>query len=282
MPLPKMILTDFDGTIKPSKAPVAESDLAALSELGRLGAVRAVATGRSLYAFARDWDPRMELDYLIYSSGLGACRWGPKGAGEALFSHRFDQALAQRALDACLSIKRGFYAFQPPPDCHRHVYHPPEGHPPTKGFLRRLEIYREFATPYDGGPLGPRGQFLITAPRGEMGEVREEFERLSPGLSLIYSTSPLGDDALWLEIFPPGVSKGAAAKKLAGSLGLDPGDCLAIGNDYNDLDLLAWAGRSYLTADAPEALRGLHPSAPASTGAPLAWLLGRLLSGQGG
>jgi hydroxymethylpyrimidine pyrophosphatase-like HAD family hydrolase len=92
----------------------------------------------------------------------------------------------------------------------------------------------------------------------------------------------MGDAALWLEIFPPGVSKGSAARSLARSLGFVPADCLAIGNDYNDLDLLAWAGQAYLTADAAEPLRGLYPAAPASTDAPLAWLAERLLAGGPG
>jgi hydroxymethylpyrimidine pyrophosphatase-like HAD family hydrolase len=114
-----------------------------------------------------------------------------------------------------------------------------------------------------------------------MEAVRADFERLSPGLSLIYSTSPMGDAALWLEIFPPGVSKGAAASRLAGSLGLSASDCLAIGNDYNDIDLLAWAGSAFLTADAAEALRPLYRPAPPSTAAPLAWLVERMAPREG-
>ena len=276
--LPKILLTDFDGTVKPPKGPVAEADIEALAELGRRGVVRVVATGRSLYAFVRDWDRRMEMDYLIFSSGLGACAWGPGGAGEMLFARSFAPDAAERALAASLALRRGFFAFEPPPECHRFLYLAPEGHPPTRGFLARMELYKDYGAPFLGEPLGPRGQFLITAPKAEMPEVREEFDRLSPGLSLIYSTSPMGDPSLWLEIFPPGVSKGAAAKELSGRLGLGPDDALAIGNDYNDLDLLEWASLSFLTQDASPALVNLHPAAPASGEAPLAWLLARALA----
>jgi hydroxymethylpyrimidine pyrophosphatase-like HAD family hydrolase len=251
-----------------------------MAALGRMGVVRAVATGRSLYAFDRDWDPRLELDYLIFSSGLGACHWGPGGAGELLFSHRFERASAEIALSASLSIDRGFFAFEPPPDCHRFLYKDPGAYPPTPGHLKRIEMYKDYGAPYEGSPLGPRGQFLITAPKAEMEEVKAEFERLSPNLSLLYSTSPLGDASLWLEIFPPGVSKGSAARHLARRLSIGQADCLAIGNDYHDLDLLAWAGTAYLAADASEALRGLYQAAPASTEAPLAWLVERLASGR--
>ncbi|MDR2455114.1 MAG: Cof-type HAD-IIB family hydrolase [Deltaproteobacteria bacterium] len=275
--IPKMLFSDFDGTIKPYKGPVAKADIEAFSRLGRLGSKRVVATGRSLAAFDRDWDRRMEMDYLIFSSGLGACLWGPDGAGELLFSHRFAPDVCQKALEACLALKRGFYAFRPPPECHLFVHQPPEGRPPTVGDARRLELYRDYATFYQGGPIGPRGQFLITAPAAEIDEVKREFEELSPGLSLIYSTSPMGDASVWLEIFPPGVSKGSAAKWLADKLSFQAADCLAIGNDFNDLDLLAWAGTAYLTADASPALRSLYPALPASTQAPLASLVSRLI-----
>ena len=274
-----MLITDFDGTIKPYKGLVAPADIEAMAELGRLGTIRVVATGRSLIAFNRDWDPRLEMDYLIFSSGLGGCVWGPDGAGELLFAHSFEPELRDRALSASLALKRGFYAFQPPPECHRFLYHPPEGRPSTLGFIRRIEIYQDFATPYEGRPLGPRGQFLITAPASEMDGVRAEFDKLSPGLSLIYSTSPMGDDSLWLEIFPPNVSKGSAASFLAEKLSLGPKDAIAIGNDFNDLDLLAWAGESYLTADASPSLRSLYPALPASTSAPLTHLV-RSLAGN--
>jgi hydroxymethylpyrimidine pyrophosphatase-like HAD family hydrolase len=123
------------------------------------------------------------------------------------------------------------------------------------------------------------GQFLITAPTAEMDGVKEEFDKLSPGLSLIYSTSPMGDDSLWLEIFPPGVSKSSAARWLAEKLSIGAHETVAMGNDFNDLDLLAWAGSAYLTSDASPALRPLYPALPASTESPLAHLV-RILSGK--
>jgi hydroxymethylpyrimidine pyrophosphatase-like HAD family hydrolase len=275
--LPAIIFTDFDGTIKPPAGPVAEADIAALAGMGRAGVVRVVATGRSLFAFRRDWDPRLELDYLIFSSGLGVCAWSPAGPGDLIASRRLPDDRTALALAASLELGRGFFAFEPPPGCHRYVFHDPDRFPPTEGYLRRIELYREFGVRYRGDPLGPRGQFLITAPSAEMPPVRSEFERLCPGLSLLYSTSPLGDKSLWLEIFPPGVSKGAAASDLAGRLGLGPADAAAMGNDFNDLDLLAWASIAFLTADASKPVRHLHPHAPPSAAAPLAWLWARLL-----
>jgi hydroxymethylpyrimidine pyrophosphatase-like HAD family hydrolase len=97
-------------------------------------------------------------------------------------------------------------------------------------------------------------------------------------LRVLHSTSPLDDQSLWIELQPRGVCKSAGVKRLLqGVLGIPAAQVCALGNDHNDSDLLAWAGRSAVVANAPEALRRLHPVVPdcASGGAAVAlrgWL----------
>jgi len=45
------------------------------------------------------------------------------------------------------------------------------------------------------------------------------------------------------------------ASHLASSLGLRAVSAAAVGNDYNDLDLLLWAGSGFVTGNAPAELR---------------------------
>jgi hypothetical protein len=59
-----------------------------------------------------------------------------------------------------------------------------------------------------------------------------------------------------MEIFPEGVSKGHSVDWLCKYLGdIQPNEILAIGNDYNDLDLLNYTPNSYLVSNAPEELK---------------------------
>ena len=58
-----------------------------------------------------------------------------------------------------------------------------------------------------------------------------------------------------IEIFAPEVSKSGAAAWLAASCGIAREEVCAVGNDYNDEDLLSWAGRAYVVGNAPPALR---------------------------
>jgi len=63
--------------------------------------------------------------------------------------------------------------------------------------------------------------------------------------------------AQWLDLVPKGVSKGAALKLVLGGLGIAPEDCMAIGDNENDVDMLRLSGRSV-------AVSGAHPLARAA------------------
>jgi hypothetical protein len=73
--------------------------------------------------------------------------------------------------------------------------------------------------------------------------------------SVIKATSPLDGKSLWIEIFAPSVSKSKAAKWLAETCGVVRDMVCAVGNDYNDEDLLRWAGQSFVVANSPQVLQ---------------------------
>ena len=53
-----------------------------------------------------------------------------------------------------------------------------------------------------------------------------------------------------LDILPRGVSKGAALEQLAGRLGVDRNETMAIGDNWNDVNMLEWAGQGIVMANA--------------------------------
>jgi Cof subfamily protein (haloacid dehalogenase superfamily) len=58
-----------------------------------------------------------------------------------------------------------------------------------------------------------------------------------------------------LDLLPRGVSKGWALEKLALRLGVDRKETMAIGDNWNDVDMLEWAGQSVLMGNASQELR---------------------------
>jgi hydroxymethylpyrimidine pyrophosphatase-like HAD family hydrolase len=272
--VPGLWITDYDGTIKPPNSPVSFDDLWAFKELGQAGAYRVIATGRSLWAFKRDWIPELELDYLIFSSGLGLCSWSEKGAGPLISSFSFSQNEISQAYEASLILGYGFFAYQPPPDCHKFFFKFPEKKIIPEGFWARLKLYNDVASPFSSlKTSGKLGQFLVMIPHDEMPYAQAKFKSLCPELSLTISSSPYNDHYLWLEIFPPGISKGQAADFLTRFLDLNQEKTVALGNDYNDSDLLSWANQAFVVYDAPLSVKKDYRVIPQTITAPLAYVV---------
>jgi Cof subfamily protein (haloacid dehalogenase superfamily) len=58
-----------------------------------------------------------------------------------------------------------------------------------------------------------------------------------------------------LDLLPPGVSKGWALERLAARLGVDRRETMAIGDNWNDVDMLEWAGQGVMMGNAALELR---------------------------
>ena len=78
----------------------------------------------------------------------------------------------------------------------------------------------------------------------------EEFVELAEKLGLSGTNYFIGWTA-WLDIAPEGISKASALADVAGELGVDQADVLAIGDGRNDIEMLRWAGRGVAMGQAP-------------------------------
>jgi Cof subfamily protein (haloacid dehalogenase superfamily) len=58
-----------------------------------------------------------------------------------------------------------------------------------------------------------------------------------------------------VDLLPPGVSKGWALERLAARLGVDRKETMAIGDNWNDVNMLEWAGQAVLMSNAAQDLR---------------------------
>jgi hydroxymethylpyrimidine pyrophosphatase-like HAD family hydrolase len=92
----------------------------------------------------------------------------------------------------------------------------------------------------------------------------EELLKTELGASVkVLGTKYYEQDFTLLDVVNPAASKGAGVAAAAAELGLDPDEILAIGDNYNDLEMLLFAGTGVVMANAPVSLReipGLHPT----------------------
>ncbi len=58
-----------------------------------------------------------------------------------------------------------------------------------------------------------------------------------------------------LDLLPPGVSKGWALERLAARLGIARKETAAIGDNWNDLDMLQWVGQAFIMGNAASDLK---------------------------
>ncbi|AXC10521.1 Hydrolase (HAD superfamily) [Acidisarcina polymorpha] len=74
------------------------------------------------------------------------------------------------------------------------------------------------------------------------------------GLIETHRTEYPGNNLSILDILPPGCSKGSAIGRLAATLGVRREEIMAIGDNYNDVEMLDYAGQPVLMGNAPPEL----------------------------
>lgn len=251
-----MVITDLDGTLLRSDRTFSPANLATLEYLGERQILRVIATGRSLYSLRKVVPEDFPIDYVIFSSGAGIIDWRTQ---QLLIAHHLSLQEVTTALNLLMEHHLDFMLHHPIPENHHFWYYSTGRENPD--FFRRYELYRDFAAPFHptGMPVPEKAcQFvaIVSFPEAfsQYTIVREQL----PGLKVIRATSPLDSASIWIEIFPQSVSKALASAWLADRFQLPYSQILALGNDYNDLDLLQWAEYSVVVANAPSDLKALY------------------------
>jgi hypothetical protein len=296
-----MVVTDLDGTLLHRDQKVSPIDLATLVSLPEGGVLRVIATGRSLYSARKVLPESFPVDYVVFSSGAGIMDWR---SGVLVKKEDMAEEKASEAVEKLKSRRFDFMVHRPVPQNHYFVYFETGRENPD--FQRRLAIYREFSSrleysapyreeacqivvvepPGDGpapaGSVEPPGDGPAPAgpakPPGAA-RLRDALAQELPSLRVIRTTSPIDGESTWIEIFPPSVSKARAAEWIAAREGIELSRILALGNDYNDLDLLDWAPTCYLVANAPDDLKTRFPTVGSHEENGFTEAIGKWLSG---
>lgn len=250
-----MLATDLDGTLLDSHGRLSDDNLAALHALEEAGICRILATGRSMFSLKRALPGLLPVDYVIFSTGVG------------IFDMKTQQLIHKNGLPLhqikpiiqyLQDLGLSFMLHDPVPENHRFAVYKADA-PLHPDFGRRMSYYPQFwrwLHPCDA-EVGEAAQFLVV-----LDNDMAHFERIVAGLDgvkVIRTTSPIDHASIWLEIFPKEVSKGKALQTLMNIHDIQADEVLALGNDYNDVDMLEVAGHSFVTANAPEALKARWP-----------------------
>lgn len=245
-----MAATDFDGTLLGSNSKVSERNLNTLHQLKQENICRVIATGRSVYSLNKVISPDFPIDYLVFSSGAGIMDWKSR---EIIKSYTLNNKQVAEISKIIRKYKLNFMVHNPLPDNHKFCYYLyDDAH---EDFHRRCSMYEDFASQkkYHLEHEKDASQLLAV-----MKKDLELFYKVKKDLDhyrVIRTTSPIGGNSIWMEIFPKNVSKGLATKWLCHQLKIDLEQTIGIGNDYNDLELLDFTKQSFVVDNAPGDLK---------------------------
>lgn len=228
----KLLVTDIDGTLVDSRQEVPDENRWALQRLLASGALFTFATGRieeSTIPYARDLSANAPA--ILYNGA----KIVDLERGETLFERNLPMDRAIAALEVASNF-----------DVRTHVYI--DG----QVYVARIDsVVRDYAKKdrvdcievgdlvaflRSGQTHVPPTKFLIIGEPQSLGILHREFQAVFPEGSLVES------DTCYLELLPPGVSKGAALSVLCEILGLDLADTVAVGDNMNDVELIQAAG----------------------------------------
>jgi Cof subfamily protein (haloacid dehalogenase superfamily) len=248
----KLVVTDLDGTLFNIDQVISTEDINTLKTLGEASIIRVIATGRSIFSAKKALPADLPIDYLIFSSGAGIEEWK---TGKLMASYNLTPDEVNRSFQVLANKGLDIFVLDPVPDNHRCKYFKQNKSNPD--FERRVEIYKEWAVEITQDSFVPSEScqlIAIDAPENAIRLLHEITNELND-LSVIRSTSPLDHQSVWIEIYSKKVSKAMGLEYLSNLLGISSLNSMAIGNDFNDLDMLRWAGKGFVVANAPEIIK---------------------------
>ncbi len=249
----QMFVTDFDGTLFCSDRTLSPKHMDTLQKIGEVGVIRVIATGRSLFSFQRTVKEELPVDYVIFSSGGCIARY-PNPFENMLQTYNLNSEETEIIISAFLKSGFDFMIQNRFPENHFFQYHRMSDN--TFDFQTRINFYKGYAKPLDLAESFrfESSQALAIVPFKQVDQV-DLVQYLLPDFHVVRTTSPFDHKSIWIEVFPKSVSKSRGTLWLSEKLGVKRQNITAIGNDYNDLDLLEWAGTSFVVANAPHDLK---------------------------
>ena len=272
MNVPKLILTDLDGTLLRDDKRLSPANRAALERAAARGCQVVLATGRSYASLPQELRALPFLRYFIFMNGakvydlaadrvLHRAEIGPETVDRLLDFLESQDLSVDCYLQDQGYMERTYYDrldyFIRDPIAREHSRH---SRAPVADLRETIRM---------GGGSVQKFQCFFPHPELEP-RVREHLGREFPELEL--SSSLPGN----LEINAAGATKGAALLALCRALDLSPADAVAFGDGTNDLTMLRQAGIGVAMANAdPEVLAVADWTAPSNQEDGVAQILAR-------
>lgn len=224
----KMIAFDLDGTLLNRDREVSRRNAEALRQAQEEGIAVVLASGRAIATILPFADEIGILGPVVSCNGAYVVDQARKDV--------FHQGLPP-------SARQAIFDFVAETGVHLNLYHRSEVHFTSLGafgqeYVRRTRFLQPTVTALDvmRGMEATKMLFMDT-PEVIAEHTKLMRDRVSDGDAVIALS-----EADYVEFLPPGVNKGRGVAELAASLGLASEEVAALGDYWNDVEMIDWAG----------------------------------------
>lgn len=237
----KLIASDLDGTIlKNGAQELPEGFCDIVRRLKDRGIHFAAASGRQYYNLRLLFSPvRNDIHYIAENGSLCICNGNviSKGLIERDLGLRIFHAVREKGGCHCLlSCESACYTDSKNIDFIRHIRE--EVHYDMRTVDRLEDVTEPFLKIAVCDFAGTNNIEMYFQKKFE-----SEIKVVTSGL-------------IWIDFIAPNANKGSALADLAMHLGIKPEECMAFGDQYNDIEMLQFAGNSYAMSNgAPGVLK---------------------------
>jgi Cof subfamily protein (haloacid dehalogenase superfamily) len=248
----RLIAIDIDGTLLNPEFQISETDLAALRRAHAQGVEVILATGRR-HTFALPIAELLGFDLWLISSNGAVTR---SLSGETFHRDLLPHATCRELVHLMREFRGQTVVTFDKTESGAIVLERLdllEGS--IKRWLEKNMQYIEFVVPIEDSLITDPVQAMFCGPVESMQRVLGVLKRCALPITVLRTEYP-GRDLSIIDVLNTGCSKGHALERWANYRGLRREQVMAIGDNYNDIEMLAFAGHPFIMGNASEELRG--------------------------
>jgi Cof subfamily protein (haloacid dehalogenase superfamily) len=246
----RLIAVDIDGTLLNPQFQISAPDLAALRSAHAEGVEVVLATGRR-HAFALPIAKQLGFDHWMICCNGAITR---SLAGETF--HR-DLLPQKTCMDLCSAMQefRGqtVLTFDVEGKGAIVLEHLRELEGSIRHWLEKNMEYIEFVAPIEEALTSDPVQAMFCGPVALMHKALAALEGTGLPITVLRTEYP-GRDLSIVDVLNAGCSKGHALERWAKHRGLGRDQVMAVGDNFNDIEMLAFAGKPFIMGNASEEL----------------------------
>jgi len=249
----RLIAVDIDGTLLNSQFRISPVDGAALLRAHESGIEVVLVTGRR-HTFALPMAQQLGFDLWLISSNGAVTR---SLTGESFHRDLLPAETCRRLLSAMREFRGNtVITFDQESKGALVLERMDELTSSIQRWLEKNSQYLDFVIPLENALVADpvQAMFCGTIPRMRQALACLEASGLRELVTVLRTEYPLRD-LLIVDVLNPGCSKGHAVERWARHRGYKPEQVMAIGDNYNDLEMLAFAGVPFIMENAVHELK---------------------------